>query len=55
MMNRYSLSSLAERSWLERPISYHRVPLPPRRARVTAIEIALFAAAILVIAIDVMF
>lgn len=52
-MSRFSSS--AERSWLERPISYDRVPLPPRRSRVTAIEIALLAAAILVIAIDFIF
>jgi hypothetical protein len=52
-MDRFS--NTVERSWLERPISDDRIPLPPRRAGVTAIEIALLAAAILVIAIAVLF
>jgi hypothetical protein len=52
-MNRSLLSGSGERNWLERPIHYDRVPLPRRRARVTAIEIALLATAIMVIAINI--
>jgi hypothetical protein len=54
-MSRSLLSSPTERSWLERPIHYDRVPLQPRRSWVTAIEIALLTAVILVITIEVIF
>jgi len=54
-MSRSLLSNSAERSWLERPIYYDRVPLQPRRTWVTAIEIALLAAVMLVITIEIIF
>jgi hypothetical protein len=49
-MSGSTFTGSADRSWLQRPIRYDHVPLRRRRVGLTAIELTLMTAAILVIA-----